>query len=124
MCSCWPRLRSSRCISSRGSSNPSELPIFLISIFIVAFPDRQRKKSASYICITHLGCPFNNWPPTRSAHRLQLVDHAGNDRQPAVPEFGVLGVQPERLQKLGIVLGAAGREHREVALGESVRSVL
>src|SRR5260370_14295323 len=34
MCSSCRRLRSSRCINSRGSRRPSEFPIFLISIFI------------------------------------------------------------------------------------------
>src|SRR5258705_4363067 len=43
-----------------------------------------------------------------SAHLFQLVDHARDDRQPAVPEFGILGIEPERLEQFGIMLGATG----------------
>src|ERR1700754_418468 len=63
---------------------------------------------------------YRNLPSARS---LQLVDHAGNDRQPAVPEFRVLRVEPERLQQFRIVFGAAGREHGEVTLGKSFGGV-
>src|ERR1700722_5969561 len=56
---------------------------------------------------------------SRLAHRLQLVDHAGYDREPPVPELGILGVEPKRLEQFGIVLGAAGRQHCEVAFGKA-----
>jgi plasmid stabilization system protein ParE len=46
--------------------------------------------------------------PIGSPHRVQLVDHPRYDRQSAVPEFRVLGIEPERRQQLGVMLGAAG----------------
>src|ERR1700733_13675354 len=54
-----------------------------------------------------------------SVHSFQLVDHAADDRQSAVPEFRIFRIQSERLEQLGIMLGAAGGEHPEVALGEA-----
>src|SRR6476620_321820 len=59
-----------------------------------------------------------------SAHLLQLVDHARDHRQSAVPEFGILGVEPEWLEQLGIMLGAAGGGHRQLPLGKTVGGVL
>src|SRR5580704_11029577 len=56
-----------------------------------------------------------------STHRLQLVDHPCDDRQPAVPEFRVLRVEAERFEQLRIMPGAASREHGEIALREAVR---
>src|SRR3978361_832055 len=61
---------------------------------------------------------------TSSAHRFQFVDHARDHRQPAVPEFRISGVEPERLEQLGIMLGAAGRKHGEIALGKAVLGML
>src|SRR5262245_33701818 len=55
---------------------------------------------------------------TGSAHGFQLVDHPGDDRKSAVPEFGISCIQPERPQQFGIVLGAAGGEHVEITLGK------
>src|SRR5262249_142083 len=39
--------------------------------------------------------------------------------EPALPERGVTGIKTEGRQQLGMVFGAAGREHLEVALGEA-----
>src|ERR1700753_41089 len=116
MCSCCPRLRSSRCINSRGSSSPSELPIFLISIFMTVSPG-LKAEGVLYRCITRLPRSFNNCftsPRSRSAHRLQLVDPAGNHRQAAIPELRVPGIEPERLEQFRIMFAAAGGEHFEV----------
>src|SRR6266481_6169966 len=80
-----------------------------------------------YRCITCLLNPFNKCitsPATGSPHPFQLVDHACDHRQPAVPKLWVFGVEPEWLEQFGIVLGAAGSEHREIALRKSVRGVL
>jgi len=62
------------------------------------------------MCITRSTNPFNKCftPGPASAHRLQLVDHASDHRQPAVPEFGILGIEPEWLEQFRIMLGAAG----------------
>src|SRR3954467_6665197 len=59
-----------------------------------------------------------------SAHRFQLVDHTGDDAQAAVPELWILGIEPERPQQFGILLGAAGGEHVEIALGKAFGRVL
>src|SRR5258705_6016761 len=125
MCSSWPRLRSSRCINSRGRSNPSELPLFFISIFIAnpSLMEVQTTKATLYKCITRPAASFNNCF-TASPHRLQLINHPRDHRQPAVPEFRILGVEPERFQQFGIVLGAAGGEHVEIAPGEALGGVL
>src|ERR1700730_6903924 len=103
MCSSWPRLRSSRCINSRGNSRPSELPIFLISIFTVSSPHTAKPKGMLYRCIICPLATFNVCSTEYLAHPLQLVDHAGDHRQPAIPEFGVPGVQPERFQQFGVM---------------------
>src|SRR6266853_528851 len=55
----------------------------------------------------------------RSGHLFKLVDQARYHRQPAIPEFGIPGVQPERLEQFGIMLGAAGGEHRQIAIGKA-----
>src|SRR5579863_1051388 len=100
---------------------PSELPIFLIwtnspsAVF----------RGISFMAKTPLYGMYNrDWCPVQqmfyagptSTHRFQLVDHARDHRQPAVPEFGIPGIEPKRLEQLGIMLGAAGREHRQIAL--------
>src|SRR5579872_4797899 len=54
-----------------------------------------------------------------SGQRLQFVDHARYDRQPAVPEFRIPGVEAEWLEQFRIMLGAAGRQHRQIALGKA-----
>src|ERR1700681_943148 len=56
---------------------------------------------------------------TSSAHPFQLIGHARDYRQPAFPESGILGVQAEWLEQFGIMLGAAGGEHRQIALGKT-----
>src|SRR6202163_4462380 len=119
MCSSWPRLRSSRCINSRGNRRPSELPIFLISIFTVSSPHAATPKGMLYRCITCPSAAFNVCNTDYLIYPLQFVDHARYHRQPAVPEFRILGIQPERLEQFGIMLGSAGRQHRQVALGEA-----
>src|SRR5438552_5035302 len=60
---------------------------------------------------------------TPSTHPFQLVDHARYHRQPAFPELGILGVEAEWLEQFGIVLGAAGSQHRQIALGEAARGM-
>src|ERR1035438_1929065 len=50
---------------------------------------------------------------------LQLIDQLGDHAEAAVPELGIAGVQPERGEQFGVMLGAAGREHVEIALGEA-----
>ena len=57
-------------------------------------------------------------------HCFQLVDHPLDHRQPALPECRIAGVEAERREQLGIMFGAAGREHGEIALGETRRGVL
>src|SRR3981081_2031044 len=123
MCSSWPRLRSSRCINSRGNRRPSELPIFLISIFTVSSPRAATPKGMLYRCITCPFAAFNVCNTDYLIHPLQLVDHARDHRQPAVPEFRVLGIQPERLEQFGIMLGRGGPQHRQIALGEATLRV-
>src|SRR4051794_2728873 len=59
-----------------------------------------------------------------SAHRFQLVDHTGDDAQAAVPELWILGIEPERPQQFGIMLGAAGGEHVEITFSESLGRIL
>src|SRR5579862_8053118 len=53
------------------------------------------------------------------AQGRQFVDQPGNDAQAPVPEFRIAGIEPERRQQFGMVLGAAGREHGEITLGET-----
>src|SRR4029079_10727688 len=55
-----------------------------------------------------------------SVQRLQLTDHALDHAEAALPEGRVAGIQPERSQELGVMLGAAGCEHRQIALGKAV----
>src|SRR5882757_4693231 len=91
-----------------------------------ALPPSRTTKGMLYNCITYPFLPFNKCftLSPASAHRLQLVDHARNDRQAAVPEFRVLGVQPERPEQVGIMLGTAGGEHGEITLGKAIGGVL
>src|SRR5262245_43783097 len=52
-------------------------------------------------------------------HRLQLVDHGLDDVEAFLPERAARGVEAEGLQELGVVLGAAGFQHREVFRDEA-----
>jgi hypothetical protein len=54
----------------------------------------------------------------------QLVDQLFGHRQSALPEGGIAGVEAERLEQLGLVLGAAGREHGEIAFGKTFGGAL
>ena len=53
-------------------------------------------------------------------HRLQFVDHALDHRKADCPKTRILRIEAERREQLGIGLRSAGREHREIALGEAV----
>src|SRR5271154_6391390 len=57
-------------------------------------------------------------------HRLQLGDHTLDHRKADFPEAGVLRVETEGRKKFGIGFRPAGREHREIALGEAFRRAL
>jgi hypothetical protein len=50
---------------------------------------------------------------------LKLGDHSFNDRKASLPEGGVAGVETERGQQLGVVLGSPSRKHIEVAFREA-----
>src|SRR5262245_35940590 len=66
----------------------------------------------------------NRVPNPVSAQHFQLVDHALDHAQSALPEGGIARVQTERLQQFRMMLGSAGREHREIALGEAFVTLL
>src|ERR1700682_5060243 len=110
MCSSWPRLRSSRCINSRGNNRPSELPIFLISIFMINSPGTAMPKGMLYRCIT---CPleaFNVCNTNYLAHPPQLVDHACRPQN-----FGFLASGPNGFSSSEIIMpGAASAAFRRL----------
>src|SRR6478736_5414977 len=56
--------------------------------------------------------------------RLQLADEIGYHAEPAVPKLRIARIEPEWRQQFRMVLGAAGCQHREVALGEAARRLL
>src|SRR6266576_4916804 len=60
----------------------------------------------------------------RLIERLELRDHPLDHTKPALPERRIAGVEPEGGEQLRMVLGAAGREHFEITLCESFRSML
>src|SRR6266702_54845 len=120
-----------RCYRYRAVNRPRRLPLQV-----------QRVASACRSCATPLLSPPSSWGAktaaicvrtrhqslsyrwaTSSAHLFQLVDHARNHRQPTFPELGILGVEAERLEQFGIMLGAAGSQHRQIALGEAARGM-
>src|SRR5258708_27399054 len=51
---------------------------------------------------------------------LQLVDHPLDHAQTALPERRLAGVKSERFQQLRVMLGAAGCQHRKVALRKTL----
>src|SRR5829696_2630585 len=59
-----------------------------------------------------------------SVQPLQLRDHPLDDPQPALPECRVAGVEAEGREQLGVMLGAAGGEHLQIALGKAFGGVL
>src|SRR6266705_7132028 len=81
-------------------------------------------KGMLYICITCPLAAFNGCNTDYLIHPLQLVDHARDHRQPAIPEFRVPGVEAKRFEQLGIMLGAAGGQHRKIALGKATLRIL
>src|SRR4051812_44614634 len=93
ICNRWPRLRSSRCISSRGSSRPSELPIFLISIFMASSPN---DKGMLYKCITCLYLTFNNCITPYPIDSSSSIMPAMTDRPPS-QKRGSLASRPNGL---------------------------
>src|SRR5712672_1443713 len=122
-CNSWPRLRSRRCINSRGRINPSEFPTFLIAIFMASRVLYEPYKTAVGR-VQHANQAFVlTWFLSNAIwlfELFQLGDHPLQQRQPAPPECRRAGVEPERLEQGGMMLGAAGRQHREIALGETV----
>src|ERR1044072_4558492 len=56
--------------------------------------------------------------------RFQLPDHPLDDAEPALPEFRIAGVEAEWCQQFRMMLGAAGGEHRQIALGEAFAGAL
>src|SRR5262245_37645077 len=59
-----------------------------------------------------------------SAQPLELRDHPLDHADAALPESGIAGVEAEGSQELGMMLGAAGRQHLEVASGEALGRAL
>src|SRR3954447_20719648 len=55
---------------------------------------------------------------------LQIVDKAANHAQSLVPEGRIGSVQPEGGQQFTVPLSAAGRQHLQVPLRESIGRVL
>src|SRR6266566_3206807 len=55
---------------------------------------------------------------------LELRDHALDHAQAALPEGRVAGIEPERLEQLAMMLGATGRQHRQVAMSEALGGAL
>src|SRR5438093_232419 len=47
--------------------------------------------------------------------RFEVVDQALDHGKAALPEGRVAGVEPEWFQELGVMLGAASRQHRKIA---------
>src|SRR6267142_824469 len=60
---------------------------------------------------------------TSSAHPFQFVDHARHHRQPALPKLRITGVEAERLEQFGIMLGAAGSQPRQITLRKAARGM-
>src|SRR6516225_1080625 len=54
---------------------------------------------------------------------LELIDQPGDDTKPALPEGRIPGIETERRQQFGIMLGAARREHGQITIGKSLRRV-
>ena len=55
---------------------------------------------------------------------LQLGDHPLDHAKAALPERGVARIEAERRKQLGVMLGAAGRQHGEIAVGKTFLRVL
>src|ERR1700722_5819722 len=118
-----------RVIISFGRINPVELPIF----FSFTEPT-SRGSAATFLCavMTKLHYTFRitklygmyNVIFGASAEAFQFFDQYCDHSQPAVPEFRIAGVEAEWSEQLGMVLGAAGRKHRQIALGKTIGRVL
>src|SRR5680860_82822 len=113
-----PCLSCSRASSSLGRMTPVELPIFLTSIFMADLHYT--------VCITYViqkvqraerGLSFGG---RLSVHGLELVDQALDHLEPHRPEVRVGGIEAERREQFLVVLGAARREHVEIALGKAL----
>src|SRR5215467_14968457 len=60
------------------------------------------------------------WPIANNLFQpFQLGDQSLDHAEPALPERGVVGIKTEWRQQLGMVFGAAGGEHVEIALGKT-----
>src|SRR5262249_46593815 len=56
----------------------------------------------------------------RLVQLLQLGDHPLDDAEAAMPERTIAGIEPERPEQFGMMLGAPGREHLQIARGKAV----
>src|ERR1700689_3055939 len=77
--------------------------------------------------ITQTFTLFNNCftlPRALLLQAFQLRDHPLDHAQSTLPERRVAGIETERSEQLGMVLGAAGCEHRKVSLGKTFGGVL
>src|SRR6476661_3749795 len=72
----------------------------------------------------HVQHLFYGLPKYLLAQAFQLVDHALDNAEPALPEGWIARVETERREQFGMMLGAARREHGEIALGEALGGVL
>src|SRR4051794_34694472 len=52
-------------------------------------------------------------------HPFQFPNHPLDHTQAALPELRLACIKSEGLEQFRVMLGAAGREHREVTLGEA-----
>ena len=59
-----------------------------------------------------------------SLQSLQFPDQSLDDADAALPEGGIARVEAEGGEQFGIVFGAAGRKHREIAFGEAIIGAL
>src|SRR3954462_12792556 len=79
---------------------------------------------ATQLKISHSAPCIRKGSRAISVQPFQLRNHAFDHAKAALPEGGVAGIQPERSQELGVMLGAARREHRQIAFGEPIRRAL
>ena len=106
---------SSRCINSRGRINPSEFPIRFTSIFMDGPVMYYEPYNITIVAVQQMFYSTKALLP----QAFQLANQPVNHTQSALPERRIAGVETERREQFGVVLGTAGGEHREIALSEA-----
>src|SRR5215470_743943 len=90
--------------------------------FAEAMTDRALASTATRL--QRITCSPDRASAPRSGQRGEFIDQSLDDREPTLPECRVARVKPEGLKQLAMMLGAACRQHGQIALYKPIGGAL